>query len=1199
MGTHGKEGFMSRRITSLTTLDNLKKEAKRRRRANPAVPLRAHQHELAREYGFASWALLRSALASPLPPTDRFLEFACPDHHVRSRPAHRTAEAAAIRLLARHPDLARADIDTAVVCGELDHVTRLLQDRPDLANARRAPQDAVRSGSGGAYDFLQTLAPKDWTPLLFLCFTRLPLPRANDNAVAIARLLLDRGADPNAFFLAGGSRYTPLVGAIGEGEEDRPPHPRRDELARLLLERGADPYDNQVTYNLRFHGNVLWWLQLVYEFSVNAGRAADWRHPAWPMLDMGGYGSGARWYLSGAIEHNDLALAEWCLAHGADPNAAPGSAQSFPQASLYQLALRAGRTGIADLLLRYGAPREDITLEPEDAFVSAVLRLDRPAVEAALAQHPEFRDSPRAMFAAAREDRPDAIALLLDLGASVNVRDERDQCALHIAAWHNSLRAAEFLIAHGVEVDIYETNYSDTPLGFATHADRRDMIDLIAPHSGDVWSLVQLGNLDRLRDVIGATPRLATIAWQTTPLFWLPDDESIAAEIVKLFLANGADPAFRSRKDGTTAADAARARGMNEVAALLDVPTSNRAEFLLATHEQLAQDLLTVSTVDDEEALGRLARHFDRILTFQQVRTYLVERPIATIDDARNLIAQQSGHASWSAFLASLGAAPPLAETSGPWQKLAEDFVQAYEGDAEAIARLNAHYQRSFTHDDVRAEIWRRVYAFRQRSSKVSKNFLKLEEAQLILAQDAGVSSWGALIGKAPSVPPFAIDERANRISPRRRLSDSEWDDLVVVMKERRIPALDAQGLMNDRAIERVATLDSITTLNLGGSRELTDDGLLQLARMPQLERLNLSEYPGGKLTDRGLAVLRHLPNLRHFEMTWQAGISDAGVANLRFCDRLESVDLMGSPTGDGAIEALSGKLHLRKLQTGRLVTNAGLRFLPEVEELLLDGPITDEGLAHVARRVSLRNLDLFWHVDRVTAGGFEHLTRLPNLEVLGCDGSLSNDAAMVHIGAMPSLKRLRAQESAATDEGFVALARSRTLEGYWGRNSEGFGDRAFVAFSNVPTLRSLGVSLAKVTDLSLFPAFPELRELTPVGLTDDGFRYVGECRKLERLSCMYCRESGDAATAHIAGLQLKYYYAGLTQITDRSLEILGRMDSLEQIEFYECQHVTDAGLPHLAALPNLKEVHLDSLPGVTLEGTKVFPPTVAVQYST
>ena len=57
---------------------------------------------------------------------------------------------------------------------------------------------------------------------------------------------------------------------------------------------------------------------------------------------------------------------------------------------------------------------------------------------------------------------------------------------------------------------------------------------------------------------------------------------------------------------------------------------------------------------------------------------------------------------------------------------------------------------------------------------------------------------------------------------------------------------------MTDSALGRIATLDHVTTLFLGGSRELTDDGLLRLARMPQLEVLDLSEYPGGKLTDRG-----------------------------------------------------------------------------------------------------------------------------------------------------------------------------------------------------------------------------------------------------------------------------------------------------------------------------------------------------------
>ena len=153
-------------------------------------------------------------------------------------------------------------------------------------------------------------------------------------------------------------------------------------------------------------------------------------------------------------------------------------------------------------------------------------------------------------------------------------------------------------------------------------------------------------------------------------------------------------------------------------------------------------------------------------------------------------------------------------------------------------------------------------------------------------------------------------------------------------MKERGITALDAGGLMTDDVLARVAALDHVTSLSLGGSRQLTDEGLHHLARMPQLERLDLSEYPGGRLTDRGLEVLRHLPNLRHFEMTWQSGITDKGVENLRFCERLEVVNLMGSPTGDGAIRALAGKPHLRRFSTGRLVTDEGLPLLHEFPRL-------------------------------------------------------------------------------------------------------------------------------------------------------------------------------------------------------------------------------------------------------------------------
>ena len=167
-------------------------------------------------------------------------------------------------------------------------VERLLAERPQLASEKSSVTASDRSGPGNAGDLFRDIGPKGWEPLLYLCFTRLPLAATNDNAVAIARALLDAGADPNAWFMAGGSRYTPLVGVIGEGEEDRPPHPQRDALVRLLLDRGAEPYDIQVVYNTHFRGDVLWLLKLIHEYSVKAGRAADWDDPEWSMLDMGG-----------------------------------------------------------------------------------------------------------------------------------------------------------------------------------------------------------------------------------------------------------------------------------------------------------------------------------------------------------------------------------------------------------------------------------------------------------------------------------------------------------------------------------------------------------------------------------------------------------------------------------------------------------------------------------------------------------------------------------------------------------------------------------------------------------------------------------------------------------------------------------------------------------------------------------------------
>jgi hypothetical protein len=149
-----------------------------------------------------------------------------------------------------------------------------------------------------------------------------------------------------------------------------------------------------------------------------------------------------------------------------------------------------------------------------------------------------------------------------------------------------------------------------------------------------------------------------------------------------------------------------------------------------------------------------------------------------------------------------------------------------------------------------------------------------------------------------------------------------------------------------------------------------------------------------------------------------------------------------------------------------------------------------------------------------------------------------------------------------------------------------------------MPALRGLAVSCKHVDDegLSWLPRFPALTELMPMDVPDDGFRHVGRCDQLESLVLMYCRDTTDVATEHIAGLsKLKKYFASYTRITDRSMEILGRMQSLERISFYGCPAVTDAGVAALAGLPRLLEVEISG-PQITRQSAAAFPASVRVK---
>jgi ankyrin repeat protein len=487
---------------------------------------------------------------------DAFLTFATWDNDTHGVSDHRMYAAAATRMLALRPEIARESVFTAIVAGDLEEVRRRLTERPEAATE-----------PGG---------PRNWTPILYLAFARLPHQPTIDHAVDIARELLDRGANPNDYYDACESKYTPLVGVAGGGEQDSPRQPQSQALFQLLLERGADPFDVQVLYNTHFHNDLVWWLELIHAHSMRTGREAAWADPDWAMLDMGAYGCGARFLLERAIRKDDLPLAEWVLAHGANPNAAPARDRRHSKRTLYEQAVATGQHEMAELLARHGATRSEPVLTGHEAIVAACMREDRASIESLVTRHPEYLTSPLALFMSAAANKSRAIEILLDLGTPIDIRESDGRTALHEAAGSDAIDAVTTLLARGADVDPIEHTYLNAPIGWAQHYEYTRATDLLSRHSTHIWALTFGGYVDRVREVLADNPSLATAVRSDdgcTPLWWLPRDEEQAVEIVRLLLKAGADPAVKN-KEGNTAETWAMTMAMPRVAALIATAAS-------------------------------------------------------------------------------------------------------------------------------------------------------------------------------------------------------------------------------------------------------------------------------------------------------------------------------------------------------------------------------------------------------------------------------------------------------------------------------------------------------------------------------------------------------------------------------------------------------------------------------------------------
>ena len=593
--------------------------------------------------------------------------------------------------------------------------------------------------------------------------------------------------------------------------------------------------------------------------------------------------------------------------------------------------------------------------------------------------------------------------------------------------------------------------------------------------------------------------------------------------------------------------------------------------------------------------------------------------PAPTLRAVQHALAREYGFPGWAALKRRV---ENTALTR--YESVAEALVTAYgTPDPQAMRVVWDYFGHMRNWEGMRRYI-RLDLGGPEEVSDPSQDFITLAQARYLVARGQGFSGWAELVGftesASPGRPILAKQVGAYLAGDPQPLETAttvlarNWDDLIEALEDRGLSAVHATGQMTDAVLERLSRIEHVEELDLSGSRGMTDEGLRHLARLPRLRSLQLGGAPVG---DRALQALGRVASLETLGLAWTR-ITDAGVSYLAGCERLCAVDLSGTATGDGAIRALRGKPALRHFRSGEQVTDDGLaefRAYPafrtwQGEEpplhlfsydehpthLLLRGSFTNAGLAQLAACEGLYALNLDSSRLAVTGAGLAPLAELPHFSALSFD---AKDPDMPYIAALPRLRHLVCQDTVAGDDGFSALGGSRSLEYLWGRRCHNLRRRGFQALANIPTLRSLSVSCLNVDDegLAALPRFPALTELMPMDVPDEGFRHVARCPRLESLVLMYCRETGDRATEHIAALPLRKYFASYNRITDRTPELLSGMETLEEVTFDSCAGLTDRGIAALARLPRLRQLAVSGMAGVTRNVTAVFPGEVSVRY--
>ena len=252
-----------------------------------------------------------------------------------------------------------------------------------------------------------------------------------------------------------------------------------------------------------------------------------------------------------------------------------------------------------------------------------------------------------------------------------------------------------------------------------------------------------------------------------------------------------------------------------------------------------------------------------------------------------------------------------------------------------------------------------------------------------------------------------------------------------------------------------------VIAVNLRGSW-IADSDVLELARLPQLKKLDLSFT---RITDQGILYLKNARNLVEVNLQFDERVGDEGQAAIkqwthlkrlnvrgtRIADNtvaaaaslpeLEALDISYTDALDFGLDALATAPKLKELSIGGLrITEVAFQSIRQIASLqVLDlggGKFTGGGqrsgltlddtvLQAIASLKGLRELELGYA--KFPSRGLAILKTLPNLERLNLENCARiDDDALPHLASWKSLRWVDLNGTRVTKEAVIKLRQQR-----------------------------------------------------------------------------------------------------------------------------------------------------------------------------